>query len=226
MSKFSIKLITRTTIAPKLIKFVFEKDGDSQFVFEAGQFIMIEVGDGVKRAYSIASSPINSKLELFVDTNPGGVGSKFFERVKEGERVLASGPFGHFVYKSKGDAMFIATGTGVAPFRSIITNQLSRANPHNISLLFGVRHEEDIFLDDEFEALGRRQKNFSYTLTLSRPAKTWEGASGRVTKHLEEIELPEGTDYYICGAKQMVLDSKEILLKRGVEKERIFFELY
>ena len=160
MIRFKVKLESKQNLAPKVYKLVFSIIDNIEFNFAAGQFIALIVAENTKRFYSIASSPSNKNIELLVDTAPGGPGSVFFENVKEGDIVDAIGPFGQFVYKSQEDAFFIATGTGIAPFRSIIIDQLEKGNVNKLTLVWGLRHEENVYLEDELKSLSEKYPNF------------------------------------------------------------------
>jgi len=104
--------------------------------FLPGQFVCLQVADNVRRSYSICSWPTKADfIELIADISPGGVGSQFFKRVRVGERVCFLGPMGKFVLeKNEADTVFLATGTGVAPFRPMIKEKLNVKTHHDASL--------------------------------------------------------------------------------------------
>jgi len=226
MNKFQIRLEQTQELTRKVYKFSFSIVEDLEFEFQAGQFISIVVAENVKRYYSIASVPGEKFLELIVGTSPGGPGSIFFEKIKVGDVVDVLGPLGKFVYQSSGAALFIATGTGIAPFASIIKDELKKGNQKKIELLFGVRHQQDIFLKDELDELEGKYPNFTYNLTLSRPDESWKGKEGRVTAHDGIILHSIDRDFYICGLKEMIEDVKAMLIGAGVDEKRIFVEMY
>jgi len=210
----------------KLYHLYFKPIDIQNLDFNAGQYLAVIVGENIKRFYSIASTPGSELIELLVATAPGGPGSIFFENVKEGDVVDVMGPIGVFTYKSTGNAVFVSTGTGIAPFHSMIKDQLAKGNTNQMQLLFGVRSEEHLFLQQELETLASKYPNFKPLITLSQPSETWAGAKGRVTNYLQEMTYDQNTDFYLCGIKAMIMDAKQILLSKGVPAEKIFTEMY
>ena len=99
--------------------------------------------------------------------------SNFLCGMKEGEEVSLQGPFGDFILRPPmRDTIFIATGTGIAPFRSMLQWLFADEAQHQgkqLWLLFGNRYERDIYYHDEFMRLAGRHSNFHYSPTLSRP---------------------------------------------------------
>ncbi|PIR12645.1 MAG: hypothetical protein COV50_07880, partial [Flavobacteriales bacterium CG11_big_fil_rev_8_21_14_0_20_35_7] len=114
----------------------------------------------------------------------------------------------------------IATGTGIAPFKAIIEDQLEKKNNTSqpIHLIFGVRHIKDIFYKEIFENLSEKHENFTFDLTLSRPEDpSWTGHSGRVTKLVEALNTdPQKNEVYICGLTAMIDSITEILKSKSI----------
>lgn len=208
---------------------VFELCLETQepFNFEAGQFITIKISDSDPkpcfRAYSISSAPSENTFELCIKEIPNGRGSSWLNTLKPGSEIEFIGPNGkfNFIPNSSKKVLFIATGTGVAPLKSMIEDQLEKGNTQPMHLVFGVRHEKDIFYKEELEKL--TNKNFSYDLTLSQPEGEWDGLVGRVTDHIPDIK---NTEVYICGLKAMIDTVHELLLKKGIKEEDVHFEKY
>ncbi|MBD3280659.1 hypothetical protein GF389_04000 [Candidatus Dojkabacteria bacterium] len=226
--KFNIKLLKKNELSSQLYSFKFEKP----FVFKAGQFVSFVVADKVKRYYSIASAPYEVHLELLVNTDPGGPGSKYFEKIEEGDSAEVMGPMGNFNFKSAGDVNFICTGTGLAPCISMIKEQLNQGYNGKLHLLFGTRYEKDVLKEKELGQLVNTYPNLSVTFSVTRPTQNWnivdsgqlKRLTGRVTEHI--AELPEDSDYYICGVKDMLESVRQKLGDVGVAKDKIFFEQY
>jgi ferredoxin-NADP reductase len=215
--------------------FVLELSDPPRIEFKGGQFVLVkmrhpETGEPISRAYSIASAPHRDReVVLNVQIIEGGKLTPLMEQWAIGQEVELQGPFGHFVMKSgpEKELLFVATGTGIAPFRSMIEELLAKKDPRRMRVYFGLRHEKDIFYKDLFEALAARHSNLEFTLTLSQPEGGWTGLSGRVTAHVPKIELnPEKTDAYLCGGKTMIDEVKAMLMERGMEKSQIFFEQF
>ncbi len=174
--------------------------------FQAGQFVIVNVPkDGlvVKRAYSIASPPHDKgAIELCIQHVEKGIASTFFWKLKEGMAIDLSGPHGKFLLKEPMDSyepIFMATGTGVAPLRSMIHDLVQRRAIKDIWLFFGCRYENSMLYDSEFRSLAAMRRNFHYIPTISRP-KEWRGEVGHIQhtfqKHIKEFATKE---IYIWG---------------------------
>ncbi len=199
------------------------------FTFKAGQYVMFRLFRGEMsklRAYSILNEPSQKgQLDFAIKIVDGGHASECFKEMKAGDTMEVKGPLGHFVFREASDAkkfVFIGTGTGVAPFYSMVKEWAEKMPDREFHLIFGVRNQAGLFLHDKFHDWAETHKNFCYTPTLTR--EEWEGKTGRVQTHLTG-GLAD-TDFYICGLKEMVLDVKKHLEEQGVPAERIFFERY
>jgi len=204
------------------------------FTFKAGQFIMTHAMNGPKeekRPYSIASPPsLKGKIELCLNRVEEGFMSNYLCDLKEGETLPIDGPYGKFVLQEpieKG-VMFVGTGTGIAPFRSMIYDLLDsgKAEGKEIWLVFGIRYETNILYESEWKALASKYSNFHYIQTISRP-QTWTGEKGYVQEKIRKfIPDPSGLVVYICGLTPMVEAVQTTCMELGLSKEKIHFEKY
>lgn len=208
----------------------------SELVFSPGQSLSFEVPTpwGSKpaiRYYSLASPPSQTqKLVLLLSASEQGIGPNYLFTIKAGEKIQFGGPNGSFCLQDDGprDILFVATGTGIAPFRSMLYSLFDRPISKTVTLFWGLRSEQDIYYQNEFEALARQHPNFSFVIALSRSPKIWVGAKGRVTQLIEEIPSVENLSVYVCGNKRMVMDVTEIVRQKGdcpVYREKYFDEL-
>ena len=196
------------------------------FEYQAGQFVMLRMknADIYKfKSYSVLSPPSQKgRMDLCVKIIDGGFASEAFKVLDVGQTLTMRGPFGQFTFKDKAqEAWFIGTGTGVTPFYSMLKEYHPKSEK-KFRLIFGVRKKEDLFYHQEFQEMEKTYPTFKYWPTLSQ--EEWGGYSGRVQKHLGE-DL-QNKDFYICGLKEMVVETQEYLLKRGVGPEHIHFERY
>lgn len=157
--------------------------------------------------------------------------SNFLCDMKEGEQVSLQGPFGDFILRPPiSDTIFIATGTGIAPFRSMLQWLFAdrvRHQEKQFWLLFGNRHERDIYYHDEFLALVAQHPNFHYLPTLSRPDDKWRCMRGYVQQHVPDIAQGRPDMHaYICGLDKMVKANRELLKSLGWDRKRIRYEKY
>ncbi|CAE6698630.1 FAD-binding oxidoreductase [Nitrospira defluvii] len=193
--------------------------------FQAGQFISFEVpkegqSRPVTRPYSIASPPERREhILLVLNLVQGGPGSSYLFRLREGERTSFKGPAGAFYLRDDGtkDLLFVATGTGIAPIRSMILAQLQRAPDRPVTLFWGLRSQRDLYWQDELGALAAAHPRFTVVTTLSRPEPGWQGASGRVTALVEErITSVSNLAAYLCGGSGMIKDVMATLRAKGL----------
>jgi ferredoxin-NADP reductase len=224
-------LVESHEIAPEVRHFVFEAPGVKQLHFKPGQFVSFdEIIDGKKitRAYSIASLPGGNQFELCLNLVHEGLFSPHLFAMKPGDSLQMTDPLGFFVVRNPAkDAVFVATGTGIAPFRSMAPDYLSHTQAKELTLIFGVRHEQTIYYRKDFEALENEHSNFHFWPTLSRPGPSWNGRTGHVQLHLlEAIGDRRDLDVYICGLKAMVDDARAILKEMGFDRKQIIFEKY
>ena len=173
---------------PNTRRYWIELPETSSFDFKPGQFVTLDLPVHEQRnkrwrSYSIASMPDGSNIiELvIVYVEDGEGGSKYiFDKVKEGSELTLRGPQGVFVLPdnlTEKDAYFICTGTGIAPFRSMLHYINHHQVPHKqMHLLFGTRKREDLLYADEMRELERMLPAFTYRPTLSR--EDWEGDRG------------------------------------------------
>lgn len=224
-------LVETREIAPEIRHFVFAVEGAPTFAFKPGQFVSFtETMDGkqITRAYSIASIPNGNRFELCLNLVKDGRFSPHLFQMKVGDRVAMKGPVGTFTLRRpEQDALFIATGTGIAPIRGILQEAAQLGSTAQRTLLFGVRHEHGLLYREEFEAMAGGSEQFRFEPTLTQPGGAWTGRTGRVQAHLEEV-LAERTDLdiYICGLKEMVDGVRGMLKDRGIDRKQIIFEKY
>ena len=225
-------------LAPTVRSIVIEVPVEGPFNFQAGQFITLDLPIGDKRlqrwrSYSIANAPDGSNLiELCVVRSVNGEGSKYlFEQTEVGTTLRFKGPDGGFVLPDKieRDLVFICTGTGVAPFRSMLLDLQGSGKPHrSLHLIFGTRNESNILYRAEFEALEKSMPGFRYDIVLSRQPD-WNGHTGYVHRvYLERHDLVRpDVEFYICGWSSMIDEAvANLLVTLGYDRSQVRYELY
>ncbi len=225
------QLVSSYELAPQVHHFLFRVPEVEQLHFKPGQFVSFnEVFNGKKitRPYSIASLPDGNRFELCLNLVENGVFSHFLFNMKPGDSVEMGAPLGFFTVRNPTkEALFIATGTGIAPFRPMVPDYLSHPQAGPLTLLFGLRYENSIYYREEFEKAAAKHANFQFWPTLSRPEPSWTGRTGHVQVHLlEAIGDRRDLDVYICGLKAMVDDVRAILKGLGFDRKQIIFEKY
>ncbi len=195
-----------------------------QMHFVAGQFVSFEVerpgfSTPATRPYSIASPPHDSdRIELLLNCVTGGPGSTYLFGLREGDRTIFKGPVGSFtLHGNERDVLFVATGTGIAPIRSMLWSLAVRAPTRRITLFWGLRSERDLYYQDELTALGQRLPNLSATITLSQPTGSWHGPVGRVSPLVDDaVRTTANLEVYLCGNGGMIRDVRDIVRRKGL----------
>src|SRR3982074_1660853 len=212
-----------------------EVNGVTRFGFVPGQWLSVKAntpdGEEITRAYSIASPPSgNGHIAFCLNRVQDGFMSNHLCSLDEGAIITFQGPFGDFILRPPlRDTIFIATGTGIAPFRSMLPWLLADPARHqqkHFWLLFGSRSKADIYYHDEFRRLAEHA-NFHYLPTLSRGAPEWQGLRGYVQESVPNIAQGR-TDMhaYICGLDKMVKANRELLKSLGWDRKSIRYEKY
>src|SRR6202790_1736063 len=241
---FTAGLVRAASLTDGTRHLEFEMLGGKHFGFVPGQWLSFKQakpdGEEITRAYSIASSPEKSaRFALCLNRVQDGFMSNFLCDMKEGQEIACQGPFGDFILRPPmRDTIFIATGTGIAPFRSMLhwlfapmedgpSSSQARHQGKQLSLLFGNRTEKDIYYHDEFQGLARDNTNFQYLPTLSRGGTEWKGLRGYVQEHVPLL-VPGRADMhaYICGLDKMVKANRELLKSLGWDRKSILYEKY
>jgi len=229
------RLIQSTPLSELTRHIEFEVQGAPQFGFVPGQWLSLTHtkpdGEELTRAYSIASPPEGKRFAFCLNRVQDGYMSNYLCDLEPGAEISGQGPFGNFILKPPlRDTLFIATGTGIAPYRSMLQwlfADPSRHHEKHFWLLFGSRYEKDIYYHEEFLQLASAHKNFEYLPTLSQGDANWKGLRGYVQEHVPGI-VNDRTDMhaYICGLDKMVRANRELLKNLGWDRKSILYEKY
>jgi ferredoxin-NADP reductase len=241
---FTARVVRSVLLSEQTKHLEFEMLGIPRFGFVAGQWLSFKTnkadGEEIVRAYSIASPPDgDNSFALCLNRVQDGFMSNFLCDMKEGDEIGCQGPFGDFILRPPmRDTVFIATGTGIAPFRSMLRWLLNsspdsapdghaRHQGKQLYLIFGNRTEEDIYYHDEFLRLAGEHANFHYLPTLSRGGPDWQGLRGYVQEHVPAIAQGR-TDMHahICGLDKMVKANRDLLKSLNWDRKSILYEKY
>jgi ferredoxin-NADP reductase len=220
---------------PNTRRFWIQLPDTSVFDFKPGQFVTLDLPISEQRnkrwrSYSIASPPDGTNvLELIIVNVEGGAGTNFiFHELAIGSEVRLRGPQGSFLLpNTQGKDLFlICTGTGIAPFRSMVDYMSTHHLPHNnIYLIFGTRFRHDILYMQEMEQLQQLLPRFKFIPVLSR--ETWTGASGYVHPIYEGLcSEHQPAIFMLCGWRNMVDEAVTRITALGYDKKDIYTELY
>lgn len=206
----NIRCLTENTFVVTLPK--------SRFKFEAGQHISLSImGDYQSREYSIYSAEEGDNLEILVKEVEGGYFSPKLKHLKIGDMVEVHGPFGKFGIDTKRKDthkhVFIASGTGIAPFHSMVKSYPDL----DYQLIHGVRYLNEAYEIEDYQ----RDR---CVLCTSRDEKG--DFNGRVTAYLEQNDFETNTSFYLCGNSDMIFDVMEILKEKGFDRDNVNVEVY
>lgn len=206
--------------------------------FMPGQYVQLKIPkyrrtrQSEYRAYSIASPPrdrFNIKL-LITKVPKGAVSTYVHDYLKESERLKLTGPFGDFFLReSDRDILMIATGSGIAPFLSMLYHMKHQRISRKTVLFFGDRTPADLLCREEISFFEAELPDFTFIPILSRVKgkDQWKGERGRVTDLIKKYVLPgEPVDVYICGAPVMVKSCMDLLIEKGIPEENIMFDKF
>lgn len=230
-------------IASSVKHFWLTLDEAAKITFRSGQFVTMDLPIHEKRlkrwrSYSIASPPTeggDTTLEFCIARLEQGLATSYlFEQATTETLIRLKGADGTFTLREpiEQDLVFICTGTGIAPFRSMILDIFNHNIPHkNIHLIFGTRTQEDILYQAELEVLARQYPEFTFDVALSREPSdsAWLGYRGYVHQiyvaHYRVVR-PD-VKFYLCGWSKMIDEAVATLWQDlGYDKSQILYELY
>jgi ferredoxin-NADP reductase len=232
---YTVKVKERFYISPDV--YILRVEFPSDLVYAAGQYIsfrLIKDGRPIMKAYSIASPPHmkDSYVEFCIkriDEPVPGFASNLLANVPIGSTLEAYGPLGRFTVSApvQRDLVFVATGTGITPFMSILGTLFHEMCNKEIWLFHGIRYENGLLYHDQLAKWTNEHANFHYHPTLSRASEAWSGERGYVQNLLKRyVTDPKGKQVYICGLKKMVDEVIAVCNEIGFEKGQVHIETY
>ena len=205
--------------------------------------LVSKVDEDILRAYSMANYPEEEGIIMLnvriatpppnVKDAPPGQMSSFIFNLKPGDKVIISGPYGEFFAKeTDAEMVFIGGGAGMAPMRSHIFDQLKRIHSkRRMTYWYGARSLREIFYQEDFDELAKKNENFKWHIALSepQPEDKWDGLTGFIhqvllDEYLQQHPAPEDCEYYICGPPMMNAAVLKMLDDLGVEPENILID--
>jgi ferredoxin-NADP reductase len=203
--------------------------------FRAGQYVNLFVDCRkvrTSRPYSISSAPGADYLDLTVDLKSSGFISPYLvKKVKVGDKLQSTGPAGQFYFEpllDRGGLVFLAGGSGITPFMSILRQHKALGWPIKIDLIYGCRKANAVIFSGELKKLAKESKMFDYTVVLSEAPANYKGERGFITADLikkQVGDLAEKT-VMICGPGAMYDFTMTELKKLNVPRHKIRRELF
>lgn len=245
---FKTHLSAKTQLTSDVWIFTFVLDDPKTLSFVAGQYMILKIGETGSRNYSIASANyVTDSFDLVVQLIPNGLASTYLMQLKETDNVTFQGPAGVFTLRedSVRDKIFLATGTGIAPIKSMIESyaKTHKRSDHYFYILWGLRTKKDLYFAKYFHELSRQFPYITYRICLSKEddLSSLDGANfgkGRINGHMLELlgisdentntsnQIVHAFDYYICGGRDVAESLRQFVTGLGVEKTQIFFEKF
>lgn len=230
--KMQAKLANRLDFNERYSHYRFEMVSPFKMNNLAGQYVMIDVGQGQKRAYSMCDRPdVDSSFELLVDHRPGGIGTTYLKNLAFGQTIDFIAPLGDLVVDERADdakmMVLLAGGCGIAPFRAILADQLqNKHDERSWLLLWAMEDDRQLFWQDDLMIIDKEFPNFKLVPIITKPSPDWQGQTGLITDFVANFSFPKPSQFYFCGCQEMIAALKEILAKKGVPAERLVSEKF
>ncbi len=214
-------------LANDVMQIILRLPPKNSFVYLSGQYIDVIAAGGIRRSYSIANSQLLSdKVELHIRQVENGEMSQYwFSEAKQNDLLRFEGPYGTFCLRDKPqqNIIFLATGTGIAPIKSILEDLNSATEQsHNIYLYWGGRYPQDIYWQPEFNNI-----KINFNPVFSRADETWAGRRGYIQDALlaDNVDLSNSV-VYACGSAQMIHSAQKLLILNGLESKNFYSDAF
>ncbi len=234
---YESKIIKIEQETPQTRRFWLQIESETSFTFRAGQFVTMDLPISERRtkrwrSYSIASAPNTANiLEFCIVRLDKGAGTTYlFEEATVGTSIKFKGPDGAFYLPEtiQNDLVFICTGTGIAPFRSMLLTLMQQQKTHqHLHLIFGTRTADGILYQTELEQLALANPHFTFDVALSRETtiSTHRGYVHQIYQKHYAVVRPDVV-FYLCGWSNMIDEAVANLLNLGYNRTQIKYELY
>lgn len=199
-------------------------------VYRPGQYMNVFLEDGRHRSFSMASKPNGSSADFHVRRIPGGwFTDRRLASLQAGETLDVEIPLGSFHYHAEDyrPIVMVATGTGLAPIKSMLESLMDDPDCPPVSLYWGMRSEADLYLHDQIQSWADRLYEFQYVPVLSRPGSGWSGRQGYV-QHAVVEDLGDLSEHsiYLCGSPMMIADAKTAFAAHGASLDHLYADSF
>ena len=203
---------------------------DAGLDFVPGQYMNVLLPDGETRSFYMASASAGQQVDFHVRRIPGGrYTDHWLGQAQAGAALTIEAPLGVFSYHEEDwrPLIMMATGTGIAPIKAILESLLDKEDCPPVSLYWGMRTEEDLYLKDEIAGWAGRLYEFNFVPVLSRASASWQGRRG----HVQDAVLEDHDDLsehaiYLCGAPAMIQQAKHLLAGRGASLDHMYADSF
>ena len=223
-----VKVESLTRLNHDVMQMFLKLPAKETFRFKAGQYIEFIMGDGSRRAFSMANAPLDSMIELHLRLIEGGKFTSFvFNEMKEKSIHRIEGPIGQFYLRdSEKPIIFIVGGTGFAPIKSIIEDMIANKNKRKIYLYRGVRSEKDFYMNELVNDWIKKLEGLTY-IPVVEDGLSEDARSGYVHHAvLEDFKNLNDIQVYCCGAPGLVENAFKDLTKSGLPDDQFFADAF
>jgi Na+-transporting NADH:ubiquinone oxidoreductase subunit F len=232
----TVEKLETLTYDIKLVRIRLDEPDEVNIV--AGQYMQLECppyklsAEAVYRAYSMATDPMDTNhVDFIIRLVPDGICTTWvFEHLKEGDKVRMNGPYGDFrIHEGDCEMVFIAGGSGMAPFLSMLADMKRTQNPRRTRFFFGARAIKDLFYVEKMRQYEKELPDFKFIPALSAPDPDdqWDGEMGLITdvvgRHYEDCG---GKQAYLCGSPGMCDACVAVLEERGLPEDGVYFDKF
>ncbi|WP_019448954.1 benzoate 1,2-dioxygenase electron transfer component BenC [Cupriavidus sp. BIS7] len=229
VTRFEGAIAAVAPLSDSTIGFSIDLDDPAALSFLPGQYVNVEIpGSGLTRAYSFSSAPGASQAAFVVRNVPQGRMSSFLSgEAQSGQRMAFSGPFGSFYLRPvTRPVLFLAGGTGIAPFLSMLDVLAASSNAHPVRMVYGVTNDIDLVATDKLDAAAAGIEGFNYR-TCVADAGSGHDRKGYVTSHVDPEWINGGdVDIYLCGPVAMVEAVRDWLQASGITPANFYYEKF
>jgi Na+-transporting NADH:ubiquinone oxidoreductase subunit F len=210
----------------------------AEMAFEPGAYIQLQAPayakspEPVQRAYSVAGDPLDrNHVDLIIRLVPNGICTTWvFEHLKVGDEVTLNGPHGDFrLQNTPAEKIFIAGGSGMAPFRSFLMHMRNEKLDFPCRYFFGAVGRRDMFYLGEMAEFEKILPNFRFVPALSKPTPEdkWEGETGLITEVVAR-HYPDCSDKeaYLCGSPGMIDACIKVLVGNGMPQDKVYYDKF
>ncbi len=229
-----VEAVEKTLLRDSILRLVLKRTDGGLFDFKVGQSYAVELPGGLSRSYSVASSELQKEtIEFLIRRVTNGVFTSllFSDGFRVGDQMKLKGPDGEAVFNTpKGrKAIFLATGTGIAPIKSMIQTLIEKDDlkDRSLHIYWGVRTSDDLFVDELFKDWAAHYPEIHYTPIVSGE-ESWKGVTGHVQTQaaIDHGDMSE-VDVYMCGNGRFIRSAFDYLTVRcGLKDDHVFCDSF
>lgn len=223
------KIAAVDKVSSSTIRFAIDLEEGAAPAFLPGQYVNVAIpGTGLTRSYSFSSPPGAGRVEFVVRNVPNGRMSDYLvNQAAGGDDITFLGPFGSFYLRPVvRPVLFLAGGTGIAPFLSMLASLAASGFPHPVRLVYAVTNDHDLVGLEELDRIARADPNFTYVTCVAAPDST-HPRKGYATAHVEPGWMNGGdVDVYLCGPPPMVDAVRAWLAETGMNPASFHYEKF